>query len=683
MTVKIPQNGKVSVPNNSDLFGNLWYTKNINLEEEGYIKLSSRSIALISEADDSNVGIPVAFGRNGVGNNSTTFFTATSNQAYDIVVGNVNLSTTEDTGTNNPSCSFDSSGLWFINRWHVSTNTKIFYKTAVNWTDSGVSLTSGKAHPMESFRNRQTLCVGNGNTVLQYDTSYASSTTLTIPADYEVIGLSYSNNKMAVITMLSDTTSGQNQEAFLFVWDGANTSASQGFPVGSDTIMAIVPYKSSWVILTRAGQLKYFNGGGFENLANFPFYYSGVTLGDPQNREAFGTSMSVDGDVILINIGDDFNPYTQKGERIVQNNPCGIWCYDPDVGLYHRYSPSISLGSMITVTSGNINTTTDIFTKTAGTLPPTGSPIKYTSDRSNQIGGLSVGTVYFIIKITSTTFKLATTKANADAGNWIDITSTGAANNYFVGIDVLDFGVTTSTGRTGGIGLLGIQSNTFDHIIFGGEYVKYNSNIDYATINLTISEFDNRGYFVTAKITSQEVTDNSQKVFIKYRPLKNQDLIVVKYKNDDVAGIPTSTSSATGGTSSRCNWTSSTTFTTTTDLSEVESYINDSDGECEVEIVNGAGAGQMAQISTITESSGTYTITLAEEIIGAASGYICDTIIDNWKKIGEITTSDTKGWMEFPINKSSKYIKLKVELRGSNTTVEELQLVNVNQQLAK
>jgi len=33
-------NEKWFQPNNSDKFGSLWYTKNINLDEEGYIKLS-------------------------------------------------------------------------------------------------------------------------------------------------------------------------------------------------------------------------------------------------------------------------------------------------------------------------------------------------------------------------------------------------------------------------------------------------------------------------------------------------------------------------------------------------------------------------------------------------------------------------------------------------------------------
>lgn len=674
MPIKIPQQGKFSQPNNSDLFGNLWYTRNMNFDEAGYIKLSSRTVSFKSEKDDANFGIPISFGRDG-----DEFHIVTSDNPFDLNVAATNFSISEDTNTNAPSLNFDSWGKWFQNRWHASTSTKIWYTTGSAWTDTGATLTTGKVHALETFKNKNSLAVTNGNEVQLLSTAYANTVTLTILADFEAVGLSYSNAKMGVITMMSDTAAGQNQEAFFFIWDGSSTSAGQGYPMGSDAILAICAYKSSWAILTRAGELKYFNGGGFEPLAALPFSFYNTTWGDSQNRITIGDTMVADGDKILINIGNDFDPFGKKGELYLQNNPAGIWCYDANVGLYHKYSHSISPAYQISVSS--VDTATDILTAT-GTIPVTGSPIKYVSD--GTIGGITIGDIYYIIRHNSTTFSLAETKADAVSGTKVNLTS--SATGKFVAVDVLDFGGSIAD-RIGGIGIMATRKEVADHLVFGGELRDFNSTTTYDTLNITIPRFENRGYFVTAKAVSQNITDNNQKVFVKYRPLDVDDKIILKYKEKDVLNIPTSTPQYTNSTT--CTWTSSTVFTTTANLAGVKSYINDSLGECEAEIIAGAGAGQVSQISSIEESGGTYTVTLTDTILGATTGYSCDVSIDNWKLLktdkgeSEITYLDIEGYKEFPINTSSKWILIKGELRGSETCIEELQLVNNTQLAAK
>ena len=118
----------------------------------------------------------------------------------------------------------------------------------------------------------------------------------------------------------------------------------------------------------------------------------------------------------------------------------------------------------------------------------------------------------------------------------------------------------------------------------------------------------------------------------------------------------------------------------------VKTYLDaDTSHECEVEIISGAGGGQMAQISSITYNAGTYTITLAEAMDGVASGYKSDIIIDNWKVLKNdkdesyISSSNTRGWEEFPIATPSKWTMFKVEFRGSETTLEELSIPSNNQ----
>lgn len=675
MNIKIPQNGKLTVKNSSDLFGNIWYTKNIDFDEEGYTKLSSRAVSILNEEDASYLETPTAFGRS----SGVTFFTVTFDSPVDIILADNNIAITEDTGINNPSFGAVSNGIWWQNRWHATSQQDLYYKTTVNgtWTTAigGNPFTSSFTHPVEVFRNRTTLCVGNGNVVKQYTTVYGASTDLTLPSDYEVKALAYSNNRMGIATKLQDGVVGQNQDALFFVWDGASTSANSGHPVGSDRIICVKAYKSSWVIITRTGEVLFFNGTNFDKICDLGFFFKNVSWGDILNEEAFGDIMQIEGDLIYFNINNAFSYFGEKAERYLENTPGGILCYDPKVGLYHRYSPSLSKASFVTVTSANVNTTSDIFTSTTGTLPTTGNPIKYLSNKATQIGGLNVGTVYFIIRHTSTTFSLATSYQDAIDGNKLNITSTGDTNNYFLSLNVEDFGASRPA-RTGAIALMGQQAQAYDHIIFGGEIYDTNSSTAMANICLTVGGFENRGYLVSPKIVSQNIEDINQKIYIKYEPLNTGDSLVVKYKDKNVIGIPVTTPQYT----TSCAWSDGNTLTTNADLSEVKTYLDaDVKNECELEVISGAGAGQMSQISSITYSAPTYTVNLVDTFVGAVSGNVCDIIINNWKLLGTIDDTDTNGYKEFPVATSSKWIKYKVELRGVDTTIEELNIVNKTQ----
>lgn len=291
-----------------------------------------------------------------------------------------------------------------------------------------------------------------------------------------------------------------------------------------------------------------------------------------------------------------------------------------------------------------------------------------------------VGSVHYIIRHSSTTFSLAETKQDAIDGNKIDITSTGASSNYFFAISVVDFGA-SRVGRTAGMALVGYKDQVSDHLIFGGELYDNTSSSDYDSIVFTVGGFKNIGYFITPKLTSDSSSDTSQNVEIKFRPLVGEDKIVIKHKDREIPGIPVSTPQ--GNTS--CTWTSSTVLTTTADLSEVEAYLNDTDTaeerECEVEIISGAGAGQLIQIDTIVEAAGTYTITLAEEAEGVSADDVCDILIDNWKEYAVITADsdeNDEGALDVAIGTASKWHKFKVVLSGVDTKVEEFAGATIN-----
>lgn len=657
---KLPDTGWKQT-NKSDLVGNIEYSKNLNFDT-GYLKLSSRCVSLLNDVTDTDFDIPNSFGRYTNGG----FSLVTSDNPYLIDLGNTAILITKDTDSDDdapPNLTFNSFGKWWNNKWHVTTDTALYYKTISNgnWTDTGITaLTSGIPHPIESFEKANTLLVANGNTVRQLDSSYSVGTyaQLTLSSDFEVVGLAYNNNQVAIATRLASTIEGQNKEAELFIWDGSESSANGGYKIGTDACVNVFPYKSSFVVINRLGEVLYFNGGGFERIGQFPV--QDVIWGDFLNRLGYGDNITVDGDLIYFNIRSTIS--SDNGNTYKENMLGGIWCYDPNIGLYHKYSPSISTANLLSTNQANTNVSTNTITKTSGTILETGNPVKVTQ---SYISPIYENHIYYIIKVSSTEFKLASTKENALALIPIDLTSVSAGNSYFMALDLKDYGQSRNS-RYGGVSLMGSKSRVYDKIIFGGEcYSSTSFSTTPAHLNISVSGFKNIGYVVTGKMSSDNVEDNIVKAFIKYKTLDIDDSIVVKYKNKDVVGFPEY---------ANCTASSTTVFTTTSYIPKSYAYT----GEIECEVISGAGAGQMVKVSSITESGGTYTITLNSQLEGVSASDTLTVKLDNWIELKTITSADNLGWKEIALAKTSKWAKFKIVLIGSNVTLEELQIINNN-----
>lgn len=670
--IKIPDDTKkFSVPNSSDLFGNIHYTKNINLDEEGYIKLSPRTVMLGSSEATSGLDTPYNYGRTTSGNFIVTDGDSQTNVALNATGPSITVRS-GDTGY--PGSDFYSSGKFWQGLWFTATNTKLYSVSSTTWTERFTGLASNVPWPIEPFINRKTLCIGSANTLYQINTSYSATTNLVIPSDYQIVNIAYNAGRMGIITKLA--TAGSNQDAFFFVWDGVTTEANIGVAIGSDWAVGIAPYKNSWVILTRTGQLKYFNGTGFDVLANLPIYSQDAMWCDFLNRSGFGENLHVDGDVIYINIASNISPRGKKLEYFYTGFNAGVWCYDPEIGLYHRYSPSYSLAGVLLVGTSGVNTGTGVITPT-GTVPDTGTPVLLSSATGAVIGGLTLNTIYYVIKVDATTMKLATSKANALAGTSITLTSTGSNSNYFYSFNMIDYGIAySSSQRAGGVAKFGDSSPYYTDIIFGGKYDNATQANTYGSYCYAFPGLENRGYFVTPKIFASEQTELLQGVHMKWRRLVDNDAIIVKVKQKEVTGLPvTDLQNASVGTGT---FTASTTLTSTKDLSDAKTAYDAGD-ELEIEFLSGTGAGQMEKITGLTYNAGTYTITTENAVIGASNGKKCAFKIDHWTIIRTITASSNEnlaGFLKFNVKKTGKFMKFKVELRGSNTTLEEFFINN-------
>lgn len=682
--IKLPIQNQWQQPNNSDKLGSISFSKNINLDEEGYVKLSNRTFQ--SYDVNPNGNFDRLFGVSKI--SASTYLSAHgTGKAFNGSVSAIDNTWTENDGTSNPTVTVFSDAVWFQNAWHVSTDTAVLSRPATGgesqiWTSRITGLTGSTLHHLSVFEDDQTLVVTNGNVAKQYNTSYSNTTDLTIPSDYTICGIAYNNGNMGIITRFATNgTSAQTGGAQFFLWNGTTTGAQNAVNLNSDSGVDVAPYKDSFAVLTRTGELLYWNGGGFTRLAAFPFYYKPQTWGDPFVVSRIDSwNMHVDGDLIYINTGTKLNSFGEHDEGYQTDLPSGVWCYDPAAGLYHRYTPSLSQGYVLTVTSANVNTSTDVLTVSAGapsqTIPATGNPVRLTS--TTGIGGLTKYKVYYLINLTSTTFQVAETYEKAMAGEYIDLTSATAGTNYFWMYDMSDYGQ-SFIDRSFEIGTAADVNQVTNNLVIGSDLQQVADLDKDAVVSFPVQGLENRGYFVTPKIFPSQVQDSFQKLVVKYRPLQTDDKIIIKSKENDLLGLPISSTGTTGAT-----WLAQNIISVTMDLSEAKTAL-DGNYELELEVISGSGAGTMVQVESInTDDNLTYSITLKEDVRYASAGELCQFVIDAWKVQGEINADNSdNGYKNVTIEGiNSKWVQFKIELRGNETTIEELQIVNSNYELA-
>lgn len=668
--MKFPDDQKQIVVTNgvNSIQGRISYTKNIDLSEKGYIKLSAPMCKIFSseaaEGGDVDFQVPIDIFAwdNGV------YKVITDDQAFNFTLSGISLS--EDTGFTDWS---DTSRVieWVGGLWHINGASDVQSYTGTTGTTTYAQVINKALDFIELFTNKNTLVGAIANVLWQYNTSYANTTNLTVPANFVITGNAYSNNFMGVITR---TTKGQGN-AYFFTWDGATTSANSGFPINDPYILAIRAYKSSWILVTSSGQLLYFNGGGFQEigyLPTFKFEENLISL-EPGTEIQFGNLIDVDGDIIYVNcasapeFSSNMKPYRPGFSG-------GMYCYDQQVGFYHRSALSYSR-----YIKENVSVSSDVITSSATHFLKTGDEVWLEADDL----GLTGSRVYFAIVQTSTTFRLADTYADALAN--IPVSITNGTLNGLSWVKRTDFGIETVPLRNLGFvkkvkNYDGFNDSGVTPTFLGG-YVKPNNVASdrVSVLNAAVPVMSNRGYFITSKFQTSNLEDVWQSVAVKYQKLSPQSSIIVKAKTKDQEAIVVGDASlfAAGTyTGSLVTWDANGThFETSFDISEAE--VGD-----EVHVFDGAGAGQSAHITAITLVGSIYHVDIDEELRGITSNAKSCVSIDKWKKIGVIE-SDENNQKEFALGDFSPTLEVKVELRGVGVRVNEIVIMSSSHQRAE
>lgn len=673
MTYIIPnqQTKQHSQTNKSDISGTIYQSRNITLDEQGYIKLSDATYAQFTTDDDADFDTSDAM----YPSTGEIFMNSDNVFSGDLGIGTL---TDRGTDTNAPTPNVEEDVIYFNSAEVVSDGTLIKYRSApTTWTTvSSVIEAGNRPACMAVWDADNTLAVGSANKVRLINSSWGIETNvLTLQSDYEVFSMVADGSPLYIATR---SKSGGDAKLFVASRSGINTdgSADYSYSAGTFEIMSVKRFKSSVVIINSLGQLMRFNGGGFDELASLPIYATGIEWNDAQNdySTVSNRAMWCDGDLIYINLSS----LTRNGRfKMLPNFHSGIWCYDDtSKSLYHRHSPSYTRVETISGANVTVSTTNNNFTLTSGNLNnvSTGMPVLFDNGSGTAIPELKESVCYFLIKDSSTVFKLAESYDLAIAGTAIDITNAGNVSQNWYVYKVNDYGWAIYDNR---MAVCVLNNLLFDDTVAGRiAYTAELGSKQAITTSRTVFGgtnpfIPNRGYFTTPRLNSTNIEDVYNTVYVKFRPLGLDDKIIIKAKTRDRYGFPFTSVQGSTSENWRGVWTSTTVFTTTADLSDV--IVGD-----EIEIIAGVGSGHVAHVYEISVSTGTYTVTLTEAFPFAVSNDQMRFQVDCYKILGTLSASTSldnqnDGYVSFPIfDGSAKTVQIKVELRGIGVTIEEL-----------
>jgi hypothetical protein len=166
------------------------------------------------------------------------------------------------------------------------------------------------------------------------------------------------------------------------------------------------------------------------------------------------------------------------------------------------------------------------------------------------------------------------------------------------------------------------------------------------------------GNFTTIEVESNSVKDVFEKVIIKAL-LGSDDEIVVKYRVSNDTNLPI--------TAEDVAWLTPSQFNTTEDLSIIKARFDEGHQD-EITVLLGSGAGRLAHITNIEESSSTYSVAVDEEI--GTEGETTTVRIDNWKKIPTSMVKSDGEVIRFGMGDVGTFCQVKVSLKGKGNMPE-------------
>lgn len=671
---------KWNVSLESDLFGNLIRTRNLDFNKKGYLSLARKPYTLLTEAQEVNFESPLA-----ILSDDSSFYVYTSQEMFEIDVLAGDFTTTERSAGTPPSFGFQTDAVFWQDIQFASGSTTVNSFASNTWASRITGLSSSFPHPLCVSEHQNYLAVGNGNEVKLYTTAYSNVTNCTVPSGQVVTWIRWMGN-----LLYFGTRNINGGEARMYIWNGSGTAAQSGYGAGCDWFFSGCEFDGSIVVVTSRGQLLRFTGAGFSQFRtddgremNFPVYYTNVPWGSSaanSNLRGKVTSrgMKANGRKLYIVINSDIDYNNGGAPDTIPNFPGGLWVADPGgPGLYHKAGADHKQRSKVTPAS----LSSDTLTLSSAEVYETGDPV-YCTAVGSLTGDIDGDMVFYAIKVSSTQFKLAYTPQQAKAGVNITITGTPTSSEFHFNVYESVGALKGNAGPVEVFSALGMPRFNGIEVVYGMDIVNPAGTTVGCVMSLGMGK--NVGSLTTPKFQASGLKDAWQKLYTKFPPLNIASRkIIIKYRTENRWGLP-GRMNFNGG---KATWVTSTTFTVNPKTYDVYSL---EEGD-EVEFISGAAAGYTAHVTDITVDSDTqWTITIDEAMPDVAASETSDFILDNWIKYKTISSADdakaaARGLKQAILKKKAKWVQLRIELRGytdfdETHDIEELMLINSTDQ---
>jgi hypothetical protein len=670
--ISFPLNGSWRVRHGGDFLADIVASRNLSFDKPGYLTLARKATALFTQGENASFNTLIAIVPISTGTAVTYhLITAAGFFTWDGTPDGF----AQISGGDEPAWGLDSDALIYLGELTASGGSKVKYYDGVSWSDIATGRTNTNPHPLAVFENRNTLCQADGNVVYQTTaagTSDDSTNRLTIPVEYKITTMRWFKNNLYIGTRAIGTG-----HAKLFVWNGAGSQAQAGFDCGADWIFSLEPFDGSIAACTSAGQVLRFNGGGFDELEHFPIYDTPYewtinadlksTIGRVANR-----GMLAKGDVLYINIdGRVRSPLADQPGPYLPEQPSGLWVLDKRVGLYHK--------------AGGVYTPFEVpdFELASGNIAfaephaiQTGDPVYFSS--VDGVENVVEGRLYYAISLSDTAIAVASSRYDAMQGNAMYLTGTATGGDELI-IDVFDtLGAAMTQDMPGCVAPFitdSVPSILGGEVMFGLDATAADGTTSHSSL-MTLGLGHNVGSFTTTPVPATDFLDTYESVAQVLKDLALSDHeVILKYRIVRRYGFPNAyRKDATNGLAT---WTSDTSFSVDTRYKDM----NGAEEGDEVDIIEGAGAGNLRHIASVLFEGDTCTITLTEAVPGIEADDKSEVIIDNWKRLEASITPDTLSKnlavKELPgTNPSnvSAWAQFKVEIRGHEVGMSVLKL---------
>lgn len=643
--MKIPSNRNWTQLNQGEDTGVLYDTHNISLDTRGQLKLARRPVAVASSQTTADFGHPVA-----VVYFDNNYFIVTEE---DVFIGGLlgSLFTRETDFT--PNVTQNSDAIVFNGRLVVTLNNNIAdFDGDTNDRYTLGALTASVPHPMTIFDSNPTykLAIGNGNQVKTYDTSYnANPTILTLPPQFTVTSLKYRNGFLYVGTKTTD-----GSEARIFIWNGSGTSAQYECPVGCEWVYSMVEYGPSVAAVVSSGQLIQVSGSQFIEIAAFPVYYQPHLRwqGTSSRPKVVKNGMRTIGDTIYINIEGLLD------EGFLESMRSGLWAFSPTNGLYHY--ANISTDQL--VNDNTLTVSNDIITTSAAHNLKTGDAVELLT--VSGLSGVSIDFVYYVTVVATNQIKLSHSRAALVKEEYVPITGTPTTSDILVYFPNTDAGWRFS--RSGAIAATTVNESTRPSLSSEILWCGRAENAAGTTVFALNAFHDSNtvGSFTTTRIYTDQIQDVWKDLYAFIDGLvTDNDKLTIKMQTK----TPKYHLSYSG------TWASSTVINT----ASAHSATADIAVGDEIVFMTGVAQGRTANITAVSRSSGTTSLTLSQAL--GTTGQAATFYTTNVREVGRYGVGHKKNeFLETAIigNNKSPWIKIKVVLEGTDMTVNMLELPN-------